>query len=73
MAIYAIIEAVVHRDARPEKPCDGSAPCQLHGLTAAVWSMMEDCWSKDPLLRPSATDLAGLTSFTDLVDDRPPA
>ncbi|KAJ3533316.1 hypothetical protein NMY22_g7381 [Coprinellus aureogranulatus] len=69
--VYSIIEAVLSRDERPAKPEGDSRAFLQHGLTAEIWAMMEGCWSRDPLLRPSAAELAALPFFARLVDERP--
>ncbi|KAJ3539900.1 hypothetical protein NMY22_g4526 [Coprinellus aureogranulatus] len=71
--VYSITEAVLGRDERPAKPENGSEAYLEHGLTAEIWKMMEECWAKVPLLRPSATELSALSFFTSLVDERPMA
>ncbi|KAJ3533315.1 hypothetical protein NMY22_g7380 [Coprinellus aureogranulatus] len=68
--VYSINMAVLSRDERPTKPEDDSEAYLQHGLTAEIWAMMEECWSEDPLLRPSAAELAALPFFTRLVDER---
>jgi hypothetical protein len=30
----------------------------LHGLNDDIWNLMNSCWSRDPMLRPTATGVA---------------
>lgn len=62
---------VVEKDKRPSKPDADSEAYDLCGLTEEIWTMMELCWLRDPALRPSASELAALPSFINIVDDRP--
>ena len=47
------IDLVVQRDLRPERPDDEDAPM----LSDALWQIAENCWTKDPKDRPTATAL----------------
>ena len=44
-----LIDLVVHRDVRPERPDCEEAP----QLSDAVWGLAEKCWVKDPKSRPT--------------------
>ncbi|KAG6825648.1 hypothetical protein H0H92_002949 [Tricholoma furcatifolium] len=37
---------------RPSRPADASRSWSIWGLTQAIWSLMEGCWSADPTKRP---------------------
>lgn len=51
-------ELVVKRDVRPEKPDEDTAPT----LTDAIWELAEQCWVKDPHMRPTANTVCDILS-----------
>ncbi|KAG6859637.1 hypothetical protein C0995_006365 [Termitomyces sp. Mi166 len=42
---------------RPQRPEPLSLPWKEWGLTEGIWSLMEQCWNKDPSKRPFAADV----------------
>ncbi|KAJ3538466.1 hypothetical protein NMY22_g5150 [Coprinellus aureogranulatus] len=71
-APYVILKEVVKKDRRPTKPEASSDAFLKRGLTEELWSMMELCWLRDPVLRPSAVELLEHPFFANVVDDRTP-
>jgi len=53
------VDLVVGRDVRPERPQKGEAP----NLSEQVWQLAEQCWVKDPSLRPTANAVCDAISL----------
>ncbi|KAJ7194916.1 kinase-like domain-containing protein, partial [Mycena pura] len=48
-----LVDLVVHRGVRPERPDPGEG----RAMQDELWELAEQCWVADPLKRPTATQL----------------
>ncbi|KAJ7483809.1 kinase-like protein, partial [Mycena galericulata] len=48
-----LVDLVVHRGVRPERPVPGEG----RAMQDELWELAEQCWVADPLKRPTATQL----------------
>ncbi|KAJ7761711.1 kinase-like domain-containing protein [Mycena metata] len=48
-----LVDLVVHRGVRPERPDPGEG----RAMQDELWELAEQCWVRDPLQRPTATQL----------------
>src|ERR1700733_4638626 len=62
-----LIELVVQRNVRPERPDDDDAP----QLSDAIWELAKACWIKEPKERPTAVALC--TTISHLLETTPVA
>jgi WD40 repeat protein len=62
-----LIELVVQRNVRPERPDDDDAP----QLSDAIWELAKACWIKEPKKRPTAAALC--TTISHLLETTPVA
>ncbi|KAG6826273.1 hypothetical protein H0H92_000466, partial [Tricholoma furcatifolium] len=73
LAIDAFVLQRVLAGYHLERPPDSSRSWTEWGLTETIWSLMENCWRRDPEIRLSAAEIVqSLTPLLPESDTRPP-
>lgn len=49
------VPAAVKRGRRPSRP--SRKLCRMRGLEDEIWRLMENCWSAEPLERPTSNQI----------------
>ncbi|KAG6830403.1 hypothetical protein H0H92_000899 [Tricholoma furcatifolium] len=64
------IELHIMTGARPARPSLEDPAWRAWGLTALIWSLMEDCWQSNPKLRPKGPQVIGRLGCKDIHDEQ---